>query len=312
MLSARIAAALLAMVISLALMNAARAESAVIAEIPYRYDYDGWITVSAQVNSQGPYDFIVDSGATLTVVFSNLAASNDFEPVDEEPKRILGLIETSTLPARKIGDIAVDGQMLSDLTSVVIEDWPAPRRTPQGVLGLDFLSRYVVEIDPAASILRLYSPGRPELTRERGWSSARLTPRRFTEAERPLYTVTARIGRERFPMIVDLGASGTLFNYAALADIIRGGRRGPTTNRNRRPSVQDLFGNERASALAIIDRLQVGRKSWRDIVVNVYDAEIFNELGVGEKPFGLLGADLLRGRAVVLDFEGERLYFGPE
>jgi hypothetical protein len=43
----------------------------------------------------------------------------------------------------------------------------------------------------------------------------------------------------------------------------------------------------------------------------VYDAEIFQELGMGAKPYCLVGADLLRDRSFIFDFANEDFYVGP-
>jgi hypothetical protein len=285
-----------------------------VAEIPYRYDYSGWITVPVTVNGQGPYDFIVDTGATLSVVFENLAEQQEFPFVDGDLKRILGLIEANSLPPRQIGRIEAGGLALENLESVVINDWLAPRVTPQGVLGLDFLSRYVVEIDPEDSVIRLYDRAVPDVVKDRKWGEARLTPVIFAASARPLYTVKARIRRKLYPFILDLGASGTLINYPALEDMLVTRRVNirSTPTGFRDPKVQDLFGNEQSARLVRIQRIKVGRAVWRNTIVNVYNSDVFKELSVGEEPYGLLGADLLQGRGVVIDFPGNRIHIGPE
>lgn len=281
-----------------------------VAEIPYRIDYDGWITVPVMVNDQGPYDFIVDTGATLTVVFGNLAEKQDFPLVEGEARRILGLIEARNLPPRLIGRIETGGIALDDAVSVVISDWMFPRITPQGVLGLDFISRFIVEIDPVQRLVRFYEEGPPRKVEGRDWSRSPLRPRLFGNSPRPLYTVRGRVRRNNYPFILDLGASGTIVNYPALTDMLttRRVRVRSAGTASRNPNVQDLFGNERSSRLVRVQRMKIGRVTWRNKVITVYNAEVFEELGVGDEPFGLLGADLFRGRGVVLDFPGEDIY----
>lgn len=295
-----------------AMVAPARAQQ-LLAEMPFRYDYDGWLTVSVTVNGAGPYDFIVDSGATLTVVFENLADFQEFPFVEGENRRILGLIETSELPPRYIGDLEIAGQTIDTLTSVVVEDWMAPRRTPQGVLGLDFLSQYAVHVDPATMTIRLYDRA-PEIGNSRKWSKVRMERRIFKKGSQPLYTVDARIRSRHYPFILDLGASGTVINYTALRDMVRSRRVTvrPSVPSRLVPTVQDLFGNEAESRLVRIQRMRIGKTTWRNRIVSVYNAQVFTELNIQDQAFGLLGADLMNGRPFILDFPERRLYLGPE
>lgn len=281
-----------------------------VAEIPYRYAYNGWITISVSVNGQGPYDFIVDTGATLSVVFENLAESQTFPFVDGEPKRILGLIEANNLPPQFIGDIDVAGLTLENLVSVVIANWDAPRQAPQGVLGLDFLSRYAVYIDPTTQTIKLYEGGAPDLVEARSWTDVPMRPIIFADGAQPLYIVDVRIRRRRYPFILDLGASGSVINYPALRAMLKirsvtvRAREIPT----RIPQVQDLFGNEAVSRLVRVRNFRIGRAYWRDQIVNVFNSQVFAELGVDDTPYGLLGADVIRDRRILIDFSNNRLH----
>ncbi len=283
-----------------------------VAEIPYRYAYNGWITVSVSVNDQGPYDFIVDTAATLSVVFENLNTQQNFPFVDGEPRRILGLIEANDLPPRFIGSIEVSGLAMEEVVSVVIPDWSTPRETPQGVLGLDFLGKYAVYIDPATQTIKLYDGGAPALVDGRGWTETRLDPIIFADGTSPLYVVNARIRRQRYPFILDLGASGTVINYPALRAMLKTRRVTVRTSARptRLPQVQDLFGNEARSRLVRIQSMRIGRTVWRNQIVNVFNSKVFDELGVGEEPYGLLGADVVRDRRIVIDFSANRLHIG--
>lgn len=304
-----------AFIMSLALIFVASAKAQEpVAEIPYRYAYNGWITVPVMVNGEGPYDFIVDSGATLSVVFENLAQKQNFPFVDGEPRRILGLIEANDLPPRYIGRIEMGGRAIDNVVSVVISDWSPPRTTPQGVLGLDFLEQYAVDIDPATRTLKLYQGGAPQVVNNRGWSDIRIEPKIFGDGTRPLYVVKARIRGKSYSFILDLGASGTIINYPALRDMLTTRRvtvRSSATA-TRKPRVQDLFGNERQSRLVRIQRIKIGGKTWRNIIVSVYNSEVFSELGLGDIPYGLLGADMFRNRRIVIDFPNDRLHIGRE
>lgn len=284
-----------------------------VAEIPFRMDYQGWVTADGYVNGAGPYDFIVDSGATITSVFANLSDLQDFPRVDRAPIQILGLSGARTLPAHRLGDIEIDTAVLNDHVGVILPDWAPPSKTPQGVLGLDFLTRYKPLFSQSERVIKLYDRGAiPDHVLE-GWTTAPLSPL-YTESDsRPLYRTTVVIRGIDIPCVVDLGASGTIFNSSAYRRM----QGGVFVNRSRAEGsmtgsrIKDVFDHSDQAISVRIARMAIGSASWRHKFVIVYDAQIFAELGYRNDPFCLIGADMFADRSFVMDFQGEKLLIGP-
>ncbi|MEM9704559.1 MAG: pepsin/retropepsin-like aspartic protease family protein [Pseudomonadota bacterium] len=280
----------------------------------YRVDYNGWLTVKASVNGAGPYDFIVDTGATLTVVFKNLADAQALTPSDTPPRRVLGLSSAEKLPAVNIGEVSAAGQALPAHVGVVLPDWTPPRKTPQGILGLDFLENYTVIFDGEEQKMLLFDPTDPPRDRWRGWRRIKLTPENFGfTTSGALYTVNGRVGRVPINFVVDIGAAGTIINRNAFLRINQGPfiqfiepSRLRSTIQNR---VTDVFEEKDRVFAAVLPWITFGRHRWRQPRVLVYDAPVFEELKVNERPSGLLGADFLKDRSFAFDFKNERLYF---
>ncbi len=285
-------------------------DAAPLASLPYAIDYDGWITVEATVNGAGPYDFIIDTGATITFVFENILESQDLAPSALPPRRILGFASALTVPMTAIGDVSLGGLALDDHQGPVLADWDPPRRTPHGVIGLDLLARYVVVIDAEAQRINLYAEGKTP-SPVRRWRGGDLEAETFgQEGGGVLYTIEARVNSRSYDFIVDLGASITLVNYPLLRSLLGGVRiNDPAASGSRVSDVNDTI--NRAQYIRV-DRMRIGKANWRRPVFLVYDALIFRELGMGDTPFGLLGADLLKHRSFAFDFPGERFYVGPE
>lgn len=284
-----------------------------VAEIPFRFDYQGWITVAAAVNGAGPYDFIVDSGATITSVFANLAARQSFSPTPERSVQILGLIGARELPVYVIGDIEFSGVRMNDHAGVILPDWAPPNTPPQGVVGLDFLTRYGVHVDTGAGVIRLYDPA-AAFAPSRGWKSVKMTLFATEGSGSKLYTVTVKAGAASIPCIVDLGASGTVFNTAALREMARGVRYSTLDGRGMMSTgshINDVFDFSDRVRPVRIDRLTIGGASWRNRVFAVYDAQIFDDLGYKKKPFCLVGADLFADRSFMFDFARGAMHIGP-
>lgn len=294
---------LLCVLLTAALTAPARAA---VGEAPYRIDYGGWLIVPVFVNGQGPYDFLVDTGTSRTLIFQNLADTLKLAPPSGEARRVVTVGATGTYPTTLVAAVDVGGVRLDNLETVVLPDWRVDGRAPQGIVGLDFFRRYAVEFDAAAGRVRFHSTP-PETPT--GWRRARA--RRDTRFD--LLIVQGRLNRRRIDMLVDTGAMRTLLNDAALGEL------------TRRPALSFLDPVDDARGFVIdgldkrhliravkVREIRVGEARWSLRLIAVYNATIFKELSRNSTPFGLFGADLLRDRSFIVDYAGGRIDIGPE
>lgn len=280
-----------------------------IAVVPYRIDYDGALTVSATIDGRGPYDFVIDTGATLSLAFQNLALTEGFQPTGGPPRRILGITGSATLDTYHMGDVAIGAAVLPAHVGVILPDWEAPRRTPAGLIGLDFLRRYAVVFDIRARTMTFYPHGGIPEERIDGWRSVKLAANTYAAASGALFTTRGLVNRTPATFVIDLGSVATLINYRAAeamfsSVVTRDLGEGFTTGSR----LKDVFDDRTRTRVARINRIQTGRNTWRNVPVWVKNAPIFDEMGVQRLPFGLLGADLLAAQDFALDFGEKRLY----
>ncbi len=281
--------------------------------VPYRIDYQGWVTVNANVNGDGPNDFILDSGATITSVFANLAEKQAVQPADRGPIRILGLASAEALPAFILGEITVGALRLENHVGVILPDWAPPNTPPQGVVGLDLLTRHTVMIDEDEGRVEFYERGVAPDRKARGWTRTDLKPLEVDNQATPLYLINLNIRGFDIPCVVDLGASGTIFNgpaFRAMNSGIRINSYGARSS-SAASNLNDVFDNTSSAVAVKISRVKIGGARWRNEIFLVYDAEVFRELGAAAKPFCLVGMDLFADRSIIFDFENEHFYIGP-
>lgn len=281
-----------------------------LASIPYRLDYNGWYTVDLTINGQGPYQFIVDTGATLTAVFENITDEQAFAPAEEGEKRVLGIVGAQALPAVTIGEIDVGGLKMVNHTGVVIPDWEGDGPKPKGVLGLDFLARYTVFFDATRRVIEFYDPANLPEEHLSVMTSARMRYSTFNRDYGGLYTLTVSMSGRRVPCIVDLGADGTLINYSAMRRLLGGLYVDPprATGTSTGSRIRDVFGDEARARSIEVRPIRIGGARWGRKTLVVYNAGIFQALGIHRKSYGLLGADILRDRSFVFDFADRRFY----
>ncbi|MEO1241228.1 MAG: aspartyl protease family protein [Pseudomonadota bacterium] len=300
----------IASLLAIAIVSVRTAAAEPVASIPYRIEYNGWYTVDITVNGRGPYQFIVDTGATLTAVFENMTESQDFEPADVPEKRVLGIIGAQELPAVKIGGLEAGGIRLDDHVGVIIPDWDDPGPKPHGVLGLDFLSRYIVLFDAVRQRIEFFDPGNPPTDEAADMTRTRLRFSTFNRDYGGLYTINVSIANRTIPCIVDLGADGTLLNYRTMRRLLGGIYVDPRreTGSTTGSKIRDVFGDESAALSIRAGPIRINGARWDRRTFLIYNAGIFQELGINRKSYGLLGADLLRDRSFIFDFPNERFY----
>ncbi len=281
--------------------------SAPIAEIPFRIDDEGWIIVSAQVNGQGPYDFIVDSAATRTAVYQRLADQHDFQQAPQSRMRVVGLTETRYLQAWQIGAIEVGGIVMSDHVGVVLEDWSAPLVSPHGVLGLDFLGRFVVHFDTDRQIMALYGGG--AFGAGKDFTAQPMPLQDFREDDAPLFKTIVTFNRRDINCIVDTGSAFTIVNGRGLNAMFSGVFVDSFPRHGRRigSRINDVFGTVETAQVVEVSRISIRPAEWQKKRIVVFSADIFRELGVQRRPYCILGADLLTEQSFILDFPGERI-----
>ncbi len=131
-------------------------------EVPIRLVGPGGaaLVVSTHINGEGPYDLILDTGATLTCVSESLAQQLDL------PQRRLGVgvgigiggagqVRMVQIDSLRVGGAAVESMPACVLELAALR---AITSNVEGLLGLNFLRNYHVTIDFERNVLVLADP----------------------------------------------------------------------------------------------------------------------------------------------------------
>lgn len=132
-------------------------------EVPFRMagPQDVAILIPVRLNGTGPYDFVLDTGATLTCLHDELADSLGLR----EPAGMLGygagVGSGGSIRLVEIDSVAVGAAQAFDLTGCVLDlaQARAIGIEADGLLGLNFLSAFRVGLDFERDILTLSPPG---------------------------------------------------------------------------------------------------------------------------------------------------------
>jgi len=269
-----------------------------LAEAPHTRSARGMLVLPLQFAGGERGEFLLDTGANTTLVDRAMAArlGLDGEGLDLVGGTAGGALDgmrARQLPAFIVGERAYDGYgaLEVDLSGVGVD----------GVIGNDFLSLHILEIDPARERVRLHpldSP--PDVT---GLTALPLA----WFGKGVLRLALSLDDGAPFPALLDLGAMVTVVNeratFAAAAQ-------------------PDFAGYTPAGALtgaaghatpvyeARLKTLAIGPIEEAEPTVLVGNLAGLEAL-FGERSAGILGLDRLDHRRLVLDPTGPTLYLGP-
>lgn len=255
------------------------------------------MTVAVFLNDQGPFDFVVDTGANRTVISSALA-QRLMLPAGQRARihDIAGVdgVQTAMVDRLRVGKRQVANMVMPLLA--------AENLGADGILGIDGLADQLVDIDIPGAKMTINPSRKAELRRDNAETIVVKARRRFGQ----LILADARIGGEKVYVIVDSGAQYSVGNNVLKQRLMRG-------RSHARPTPITLVGVTGRSItadLAVTPSMRIGGMTMKDVPIAFSDAHPFRQFGLDDQPAMLLGMDLLRSfDRVSLDFEQKKVRF---
>ncbi len=252
------------------------------------------MTVPVTVNGQGPYPFVVDTGANRTVISRELADSLGLPPGDPLPVNgVAGVQLTATTRAQLGlgGRVAVDAPLL-----VMREDGIGGA----GLLGLDDLDGQAVTLDFRRQEVRI-EPGR----RLAGDHLAIVLKAYRRDGQ--LLLVDADLDDHTVIAFLDTGSDNTIGNLALAS-------RASAADAINRPqldaSIVSATGQTIDGAIREVQKLRLGRLTIARWSMTFADLHTFRLWRLTSRPAMLLGVDVLsRFDYVCLDFARNQVRF---
>jgi hypothetical protein len=266
--------------------------------IPTRIDRIGRIVVPVTINGQGPFRFIVDTGASRSTVSPAVVSKLGLMLAPEAQIEVNGITGTAQVPAVAIanlraGDFAIDGASFPVL-------WAPIMAGADGILGAAGLTRQRLSVD--------FEHNKVTLSNAVGNG----TPLGFTRVRAQrlsggLVAVPAHVGRVSVIAVIDTGSERTLGNIAlrdALNLIPRPGV--PIQTTNVYGATNDVVPGETQVAPTIsIEQLRI-----TDVTLTYGDFHIFEVWQMRDMPALIIGMDILGTvGGMTIDFKHQYVYF---
>ena len=277
-------------------------EEGALAIIPARDGESGHIIVTTYVDGHGPYDFLLDTGASISVLFEHTWRDIPVLPSSDETIHVLSMTGVGSFPVASVKHISVGSEVWEGARVALLPDDTLVARRFDGILGIDFLGRYAVWHSPADRSVRLYPR---ELVAERsyvGWDAIPLYDMRIRGGEVSVLAFDIYIDFERIPTIFDLGATVNLMNRRAARML------GVPVRRPREiPDVWGVTGKTPVMTELHVTWLKVENTLWRRKQFLIGDFPVFEAFEYSTRPLAIAGSSFFKGRDFIIDFAGQRL-----
>ena len=248
------------------------------------------MTVAVTIDGAGPFRFIVDSGATRTVISSRLAALLGL-PTDA-PVSLHSVGGETTVPTVRIAALGLGAMPARPVVAPVLDE---ANLGAAGILGIDALAGKKVVIDLLANRMTV-EPSDLRVAKAVGQDEIVVTARRKYGQ---LVLVDADAAGQPIYAVVDTGSMVTIANGKLQSRLIRRRRITPQS-----VYITDVTGTKVAAIYASVSDIRLSNWHVKDVDVAFSDAHCFERFGLSNKPAMLLGMDMMRSfRRVSIDFK---------
>jgi predicted aspartyl protease len=248
--------------------------------VPTTLDRAGRVVAEVHVGSQGPFRFIVDTGANRSAVSRRLMAALALQPVPNQETLVHGITGSAVMPivevpSLRVGSLEFDNQRVAVLPDAVFGD-------TDGILGIDALQRARIHIDFVNDRVVVGETRRRE-------HDGRVVMKASLR-HRGLVMVNGRVGRVPVKAIVDTGAERSLGNEAlrrALELRLKKPIDGTVTSVVG-ATAQVAEGRAFASPTVSIGGIRIDK-----LIITYGDFHVFRVWSLLEEPALVIGMDLL-------------------
>jgi len=261
-----------------------------------RNDRAGRVVAPVMVNGEGPFRFIVDTGANRSVLSERLVTRLGLSINGEGPVHsVYGVAPAPivTVGPLRYGALALPGGRMPILGGPVLAG-------EHGLLGVDGMAGRRLMLDFRRGCIEIIpSDGAPRLG-SRNWTTAR-GQLRFGH----LVVVRGRIAGMEINVLIDTGSDTSLVNTALLEAIET--RRGRNAFVERAATATETVTLDRA---VVLSQLSIDQLEAENVVAFVGDYHIFYVWGLLDEPTILLGMDVISvADAMAIDYGRATVHF---
>jgi predicted aspartyl protease len=277
----------------------AAATHAALAEVPLSIAASGHATVPVELDGLGVFDFVLDTGAEGTALYSPFEVEHEV-PLRDEGTELQGQTGRAAVRLAGLPPLTVDGLRVEGVEAVVLE--PRADGVPlPGIIGLDVFGSALLDFDLPHSRVQLHPSG----TLAHGLRGAEAVAAATTTGG--LLTFPVSLGAVEAVAVLDTGARKTRINW-------RLGRLLGLDAAELPPGdvIQGATNTAIVTSEATVGDVRFGGVRLESAPVLVADLPVFEIFGVADRPAIVFGLDWLTETRLIVDFPLRRIWFvGP-
>jgi len=248
--------------------------------VPTRMDRVGRIVVPARVNRQGPFQFVLDTGANTTIITPHLAQTLGLTVDMKRMINLQGITSAALVPTTIIeriesGAVILQGKRLAVANASLVGT--------DGILGVDGLARKLVLVDFLHDTVEVLDAARQRPSDRLMRIPARIRSKR-------LVAVDALVSGLKAEAVIDTGGQRTLGNLA-LYDAL--GLKPAPAAANAMTDVIGATNARQQGERRIINEIKMGNLRTTHLEVTFGDFYIFKAWDLQTKPALVIGMDLI-------------------
>jgi predicted aspartyl protease len=252
--------------------------------------------IDVRINDQGPFRFLVDSGADRSVVGSGLADRLQLPAGGDV--RLQGMAGQATVRTAIIDRLLLGKSEVGPIRAPALSERDLGA---QGLIGIDALAEQRLLLDFEERTITVQDGRQAEIND----AGEIVVTARLRKGQ--LIITQASVAEQRVSAVIDTGSEVTLGNMALRRRLL--GNRPPREGAAKITLVS-VTGQTLEAEAVMLSRIRVGGVYLDNVVVAFADASPFRLFGLDRQPALFLGSDLLKSfRRVSLDFRNRKVRF---
>jgi predicted aspartyl protease len=257
------------------------------------------LMVDVHINGNGPYHFVVDTGADRTILAGEVAVELGLSRGEQVMlKGVVRAVLTETVSIRTMtfGSITKRRLMVPTLSRSLLD--------ADGYLGLDFLDGHRVTFDFQNHLLQV---SEPRARFSANWVRENEARIRASGSSGHLQALDCMVDGVPATAFIDSGAEVSAANEPLLAALARSK---PSFGEMGSIRLIDITGGEILGKVAMVNKIRLAALTFTNCPLVIADFLVFDVWGLRQRPALLIGMNLLRqfGR-VSIDYGLQELRF---